>query len=685
MKKHIQTICFLLLFVCNHIIGQENPTLRIAKEVKNNTICLRWAVDSPVAWQKSNAIGFQLERFTIMRNGKFLPQAEITDLGHFFVPKMEEWKPWVEKNDNAAIIAQAIYGETFQTEITSGENPIEGIVNKAKEIEQRFSFALMAADLDFEVAQFAGWGYVDTKIQPNESYFYRIKLLPNEKLSVIEAGIEASLQEKDELPAPLEFLAFFQDQKVLLSWDFSTLKNLYGYYFLEKAEENGDFKSVSELPVVNMNPNPEATAMIYVDSLSQNDKTFSYRLRGKTIFGSYSPYTKILSGKGTKQLGIAAQLTQTQALEGEKYRILWAFPKENESEATHFALLHAPDDKNYTIVIDNIAISERNAVHLPPTPSNYYKIRTFGKDGTSQDSFAMLVQPDDDIPPSTIQGLEATIDSLGIVRLRWKPNTDDTMGYYVFRMNKNESEMMRITDSHITETQFSDTISIKNLNKKVFYGVSAIDFRKNESEKEIIELEKPDKIPPSAPIFTEYTEEKNHWKLNWRKSYDYDVVQYHIYRKEKENGQWEKIHSQKHTNNETYSFKETAELTGVYVYSLQAEDRNGNRSEFSPVIHIRHQASRDNRVLRGLNGRVNQGKIQLRWEPIKPEISEIIIYKTIKGEKPTLWRSFSNKITSVDDEDIAGDTTYQYFIKVILEDHTPTPTEKVEVTYFLNI
>ncbi|MFK8299084.1 hypothetical protein ACI75T_11975, partial [Capnocytophaga cynodegmi] len=64
---------------------------------------------------------------------------------------------------------------------------------------------------------------------------------------------------------------------------------------------------------------------------------------------------------------------------------------------------------------------------------------------------------------------------------------------------------------------------------------------------------------------------------------------------------------------------------------------------------------------------------------LKVAISEIVIYKAIKGEKPTLWRSFSEPVTSAEDTDIAPDTTYQYLIKVILQDQSPTPTEKIEV------
>ena len=193
MKRVLFIVIYSITFLA---FSQENSSLQMSKEVRKNSIALRWAVDTPVAWQKANNIGFQLERTTYLRNGKVLATPETKVLGTFKTPPLEKWQEWVEKNDNAAIVAQAIYGETFETEISNNQNPIEGIANKAREIDDRFSFALMAADLDFSVACFAGWGYVDNEVLPNENYLYKVKLLPNDKLSVTEVGVVAGLKER---------------------------------------------------------------------------------------------------------------------------------------------------------------------------------------------------------------------------------------------------------------------------------------------------------------------------------------------------------------------------------------------------------------------------------------------------------------------------------------------------------
>ena len=678
----MKQVLFIVIYTFTLLaFSQENPSVQISKEVRKNSIALRWAVDAPVAWQKANNIGFLLERTTYLRNGKLLTTPETKVLGTFKTPPLEKWKEWVEKNDNAAIVAQAIYGETFETEISNNQNPIEGIANKAREIDDRFSFALMAADLDFSVACFAGWGYVDNEVLPNENYLYKVKLLPNDKLNIKEGAVVAGLRDFQELPAPFDFRGHFEDRKVTLTWDYQTLSQLYSYYFIEKAEGDAPFAPITEHPVVNMNQNSRSTAMIYVDSLAQNDKEYRYRLKGKTIFGTYSPYSQEIKGKGIKAITQIAQLTEVVPIDEKQYRLRWDFSKENENEITHFSLLHSPDDKAYKEIKTPIAISDRQILITPTMPSNYYKVRTYAKNGITFDSFAMLVQPDDETPPERVQQLTGTIDSLGVVSLQWKANTDaDLMGYYVFRGNQKGEEMMRITGSHITDTSLKDTVVLKSLNAKVYYWVTAIDFRKNESTPSVLlELTKPDKVPPTTPIFTQYVDDKNGWKLTWRKSFSDDVTQYLLYRREKGTTDWKLIHSENNSKKESYTYTVPPNVSGVYEYTVRAKDHSNNFSDYSPVIQINHKPKTDDRVLRGLQSRVKKGKVTLQWLPIKDGFNEMIIYKAINGDKPMLWRSFTTPVTSVEDTDIQPDNTYLYLFKVILKDNSPTPTEKIEV------
>ena len=83
----MKQVLFIVIYTFTLLaFSQENPSVQISKEVRKNSIALRWAVDAPVAWQKANNIGFLLERTTYLRNGKLLTTPETKVLGTFKTP-----------------------------------------------------------------------------------------------------------------------------------------------------------------------------------------------------------------------------------------------------------------------------------------------------------------------------------------------------------------------------------------------------------------------------------------------------------------------------------------------------------------------------------------------------------------------------------------------------------------------
>src|SRR5690606_29085261 len=127
--------------------------------------------------------GYKLERYTITRDGKTLPEPEKTELTDPIVPDpLESWEALIQVNDNAAIIAQALFGEEFQV---SGGDELQAMIEVSQDLQQRFTFGLFAADQDFEVAKKAGLGYDDPSAKDNEKYLYRIiSNVPSEKMEI---------------------------------------------------------------------------------------------------------------------------------------------------------------------------------------------------------------------------------------------------------------------------------------------------------------------------------------------------------------------------------------------------------------------------------------------------------------------------------------------------------------------
>ena len=692
---------FLFIFGLNFGYSQRKeqkelpvPHIRLKAGVKKDAIALRWAVDEPVAWQKANKIGFQLKRYTLVRNGKTLSVPEQKDLGKFLPKPEKEWRKYVEENDNAAIVAQSLFGESFEVEMGEGKKDgIEGIINKSQEIDQRFAFALMAADLDFKVAELAGWAYVDKEAKPNEKYLYSVSINTDVSTSLLveKGSAVAQLSDYQDLPKPLDFIGIFQDKTVLLAWEYLQLRDIYTSYFIEKSENGRDFKPLGDLPVMNMNDKDgkPAQGMTYADSLAQNNVQYSYRIRGKTIFGDYGPYSEIVSGAGKKAMEGAPMIKNFDVISDDLVKIEWEFPKESENQIVGFELLHSETDgqNTYKVVQKNISRNQRSIVTKNITPSNYFKIRAIG-DNNQTESFSILVQLYDETPPAVPVGLTGKIDSTGIVRLEWKANTEkDLGGYHVFRGVQKGEEMMRLTPEMITKNTFEDKVALENLNSKVYYYVVSLDKRKNQSlPSEIIEIEKPDKVRPEAPVFAEYKlEDTGDITLKWHKSHSDDAVLYQLFRKDidEPKAPVRKIYETKNIDT-LYSYTDKqVENNKRYVYYLQAVDKSNLVSDKSLEITLRSNKIVPAAVITNLAGSANGNKkmIELNWKNKSKNISEIIVYRQKGDEKPTLWGTLSGKQEFLEDKIVSSGNVYTYYIKPMLENNQVAKTEKITINF----
>ncbi len=679
---------------CQNLELEKLPHIRVKVGTKKNEVKLRWAVDQSAAWQKANTTGFTLKRYTMVRDGKILNIPEEKNFGLFFPAKENKWETIVNQNDYAAIVAQSLFGDSFEVELGNQKtSELENILNKSQELEQRFAYALMAADLDFEVAILAGWGFVDNSIKPNERYLYIVDINEeNKSENSTQKGEALVFENKEEdLPKPLDFIGIFQDQSVILSWEYLQLRDIYTSYFIERSDDGNNFSSLSDLPVMNMNSDSqkEAHNMIFIDSLKTVEKDYSYRVRGKTIFGDFGPYSSIVSGKSRKKLEVTPRISQVKIENEDKIILNWEFPNENEQEIEQFDLLYSATDKenDYKVIQSKIAKNLRTITVKNQSSSNYFKVRATGKNNDKRESFSVLVQPEDNTPPAVPIQLKGKIDSTGIARIEWKPNTEiDLEGYHVFRGNQKGEELMRITTQPINEAFFNDSVQLENLNSKVYYYVTSVDFRKNQSQpSQIIEVEKPDVIPPQSPSFNKYEIQDGVIKLSWYKSVSDDVALHQLYRINIDDNDTiaKKIYETKELNPE-YNFEDKdLEADKRYIYYLKAIDHNKLISKESQRITLRNIDLRPKKVISSLTGTANpkKGMVELIWKNQTKDIKEIIIYRKKEGEKSSLISTLNGSQNFFEDKNIMTGNNYTYLIKAILSSKQPSTTEKITVNY----
>lgn len=676
--KLMPLILFILCFSGNaqNKLDKENPPIKEAQikvisRAQKDKILLRWAVTTAMAWKKLNKFGYTLERYTVSRDNKTLSVPEKIVLMQNIKPEpMETWENLIDTNDNAAILAQAIYGEGFKV---GGTDKIQDIVNQSDEAEQRFTFALLTADNDFEMAKKAGLGYEDKTALKNEMYLYRlVSNVPVQQLNIKYGNTFTGLKEYEELPKPVDFNANFSDKGALLSWNFKILAATYGQYYVERSLDKQNFERITQKPYTGMNQETSKTGvLIYADSIS-NNKEYSYRIQGINAFGETGPYSVVASGLGKERLKHTAHLTTKNFIDDDSVKLTWEFPEEGNLEISGFELNLAEnfEEANYKTVIKNIPTKDRTVTYNKLLVSNYFTLTALGKNGDKTTSFPMLVQPLDSIPPQKPIGLKAAIDSLGTVKLSWNKNKEnDLMGYRIFRANNPNEEYSQLTISPTEYEFYYDCAELKSLNSKLYYKIIATDKRYNNSEySEALMVKKPDVVPPTAPVFTNFEVKDGIVYLEWANSSSDDVQAQLLYRKENDEKEWKLILEDKNKL-EKYQDK-TVTAGNIYRYALFAKDDSKLISVPSPNVALEVPKSNLMPAIKGFYAQANTATntIDLSWSYKEPNVEFFELYKATGDQPLQLMQQVLPITKQLADPNITINTKYQYAIRAVFTD-----------------
>jgi uncharacterized protein len=685
----------LVFLACSGIYAQSKPTtnvpapeptpeIQVVARVQKDKILLRWGVTTPIAWKKLNKYGYQLERYTVTRDNTTLTVPEKVILSANIKPEpAENWETIVNTNDNAAIIAQALYGESF--EVKAGTSAFENIVNQSEEIEQRFSYALFTADQDFNIAKKAGLGFEDTTVKKNEMYLYKvISNVPMEELEIRSNGKFTGLKEYEALPKPMDFTASFGNNSTMLSWNFKVLSHAYGSYHVERSLDKKNFERITKKPYTGMNQENENNSRIfYVDSIA-NNQMYSYRVQGISVFGELSPYSDIMSGKGKAVLQYVPHLTVKDFKDDTTVTFTWEFPEEGNNEITGFELNRSDQDNDkYETVIKNIPPKSRNVTYSKLSPTNYFTITALGKQGSNRISFPMLVQPVDSIPPVKPIGLKGIIDSLGIVKISWEPNKEkDLQGYRIYRSNNPNEEYSQLTVNPDPKNNYQDKVVIKSLNGKVYYKVIAVDNRYNMSPfSEVLVIKKPDVIPPTSPVFSSYEVKEGSVFLEWVNSQSDDVQSQLLYRKMNDEKDWTLLQEDK---NKTEKYQDKSiEEGNTYRYAIFAKDETKLVSKPSPEVALFVPKASLMPAVKGFYAQFNTLKktIDLSWNYKEKDVESFEIYKGTDKDPLQLMQVVIAETRLFSDPSISINTSYKYAIRVLFKDGRASKMEFFNIKY----
>ncbi len=723
--KTFLSFSLLILLAISSMAQQAEPFRHAIQGIGRATgssIKLRWAPNSITSWQQCNRIGYRVERHTFKRNGKVLPLSErsvATFLSSDLIKPWpeadsERWRELMLRDNFAAIGAQALYGTSFEVgPLGNIESDMASLINKAKEDQNRYSYALFAADQSYEAAMAMGLGLEDPGVMPGEEYVYLIYTAQPAVPPIDTAFILIGTDQTYPLPKILEVEAEFANKSATISWNQALFRQYYTSYQLERSFDGVNYEPMNDLPFIQPSDNPRGKDyMMMLDTFPQNNVPIFYRVRGKTPFEELSPPSDPVQGMGKEPQPVRFPNIDgvLPAPEGG-FIVNWEFEAEDESKIIGFALRRGRDfGENIETISGSelIPADRRSFTDLRPLPTNYYQIVAIDAYGREMPSFEVLAQLDDETPPDVPVKVRGTIMEDGKMVLSWQANAEpDLMGYRVFMANNPDAEFTQITRQVVNKNFFIDSTTLNTLSPHVYIKIKAYDYRHNASGfSETAIINRPDTIPPTAPLFSGVEASTEQVMLEWENSSSPDLREQLLARRPKGDTAWMEL--------ARYTFPEdqqiqtyidsTADRGTAYEYQLTAIDFNYLKTP-SETVEATVIDNGVREALGALNASADRRAktVQLQWEyRAELEPDHFIIFRANGEQVPLTYRIFRpekeqetldksrrkrgrkaiQRTYTFTDENLQMNTQYTYCVKAVFADGGQSPQSKpVQVNY----
>ena len=676
----IAALCMATVFAHSQVPNTILPErIAVMARPSIDSVVLRWAPLNYRAWRAGIENGYRIERFVLARNGHLLGQPEKVILHPSLKPMPEDrWRSLVENDRYGAIAAQALYGDRFEANLK--ESDIFTIVNKARENDQRFAFALFCADLSPATARASGLWFTDRQVTKGEKYLYRVVI---NSMDSLRGNVFLSADDSYVLPKPLNLKADFKDQLVSLRWDRNASIN-YSAYILERSEDGTHFSSVSDAAALTVSPTEGSdTRYEYaVDSLKDRSRIYYYRIKGITPFGEQSPPSDAVAGKSTTAVSQPPYISSVDNHDNTSLVLTWTFPKENESAIRGFEVERAskPGGRSILLTPDLLPPHARHFTDKMPNTVNYYRVTAIGPDAAAYPSHVYFAGTIDSIAPARPAGLEARVDDNGMVTLTWQRNEEpDIYGYRVYKAFHESEELAQITSEPLKERYYLDQVDLNTLNRKVFYSVMAIDRSQNHSGlSPLLAVSLPDKVRPLPPVLLPVESTSSGVTLRWLPGGSEDIARYTVYRKSGNSPDWQRIAVLPATNDTLFAFTDAADGgEESNVYTVLSMDEAGLESDPSATAAGRRLKNTLAEAVTWRRPIVNreENEITLRWNYDGQGVSKFRIFRAADHQPPVQLTTVDAGKSELTDTLVPG-KHYAYRIMAVFENGSQSSLSK---------
>ncbi|MFS8081823.1 MAG: fibronectin type III domain-containing protein, partial [Ginsengibacter sp.] len=640
-----------------------------------DSIVIRWAPATPQGWILGNKAGYHITRvditdphhpirttlgqevFTPMPKKQILATLDTTD----------------EKTKYITIAEKMLYDNVYSTSRIPAKSFVQKVKNEYGALNLRYLMAMMAADYYPPAADVLALRWVDKQVKKGGKYVYIIYAHLNDKNYVMDsAGVFVINTKIKKQPVPQGLEIYGYDKKVEVRWNRLQNGNMCGYY-LERSDDGGHvFHPLTQSPynstyipptgnsqkdslLNKSNNNIRQHQQVYFDSIAQNYKPYYYRLRAINSFGELTPYTEVVSIQG-RDLSppLPPHIDSAKNISGNQIKIWWTPKKENTDLAGYYIDKGFSAKGPFTTISKKLLPKEVSSFvdsSAAPHQANYYAIVAVDTANNVSISEPALAFLKDSIAPVAPVQVAGTIDSNGVVHLQWKNNTeDDLLGYQVYSSYNPSDHFSQVNNAILTGNRFIDTVSMKSLDRHVFYKVVALDKNYNSSPySAAAELKKPIVIPPSAPLAGTIDVKPKEVNIEWIQSQSEGATGYEVFRKEKDK-EWMSLGKIGQQSNalSVHFIDTTLHVNTDYYYAAETIDSSGIRSPKSFAVHVRSNQVYSLGAPANFSAiyNTNSKSVDLSWKYKDTGDYFFVVYRSVNNGTLQAWQSFDKEITS---------------------------------------
>ncbi len=649
MKNKMKlSIFFFFIFLTLALNAQENnlekDEIKAILKVQDGNIILRWAPGSTKLWLK-----WPYGYVTIHKKEWIPGQLDMKEHPTLVSDTLRVWTrekyasivDTPEEDVHTLLCAYAIY-EPYET--VSDTLSLAEMVERRDELINRYSSVLFAVERSRKAARSVAMLWEDNNPNLNNRIVYTVRFHTADGQSYYANAYYDPEKNYDFTPVLKQ--GYEGEGMVTLSWDRRLHEAHYSAYWIERSDDGRSFERLTESPYVHafdVNSNSREDDFVFFDSVT-NYIPHYYRIIGLDAFGDESKPSNVLKLMGRDRT--APQIPQNikAIMPNQDYmQITWEHAAIEQDLVGFIIYKDYKADGNFQKRTKLLDKNVRDYKDLDPfyMDKNYYRvcaIDTAGNQACSRPKYGFI---NDTIPPSKPLGLQGAIDSSGVVSLHWNLGKErDIAGYNIYFSNHRNGVFNILNSAPVADTSFRDTVTLKTLTKDIYYSIVAVDARSNMSPfSDKIKIQKPDTIPPTAPVFNHYECTDSSIVLRWAASSSKDIAYYELWRKI-DHSDFELLYTP--VKDETTYIDTSLNPISRYTYRIIAVDDSGLKANCPKDLSVKSGTLTPDYslILEMQNDSLNYS---IHWKTDCPpnKLNKIVILKSTNQGPYLTWKTMT--------------------------------------------